>query len=469
MQKIKFILIPAFLAAIFVMSCQKEVFDEAEVTNQTIAKQNNNSFLNIPYSDSITLSKFNTDAEIVNYNLARKIALLELDASGFRQELEWEGYTLSKMPVTIYGFDSKPKYYEFIVKDAEGYEVGTVNIEARRKSGAIVNKLSKDIRDYNSLFSKSGDGMQLMADWSGNIYMGIVGKSGEEPSTVVNTETGEQVEGMRELTDEEILDEVCDLFTTQALENNFALDSISNDSVRIDLENEIKADIEAQKDSLELEMEFEHLQRDAYWEAIDEYADSLMLISDEEIVEKSSKFLGRLWRRITGKNSNGKYAIPEYAGNLNYNRGGWCGPWAMNWIYNTKKGGNKYSHFESWASTMGPVGWVCRTAGAKPMFPKEMNVSMGIATKYSIWVNPWYSSGRYNAFDHIKHKKNPIVILTTSGNQMHWKVGYGTYRSGNWWWYNYYFACQDNGSLNISSSNTYMKASWFMLFLKVYD
>lgn len=133
------------------MSCQKEVFDEAEVTNQTIAKQNNNSFLNIPYSDSITLSKFNTDAEIVNYNLARKIALLELDASGFRQELEWEGYTLSKMPVSIYGFDSKPKYYEFIVKDAEGYEVGTVNIEARRKSGAIVNKLSKDIRDYNSM------------------------------------------------------------------------------------------------------------------------------------------------------------------------------------------------------------------------------------------------------------------------------------------------------------------------------
>lgn len=87
---------------------------EAEGTNQSIKKSNYISSC-IPYSDSTTLSAFSKDNNIVNYELVRKITLLELDATGFRDEMNWYGYTLSKMPVTIYGFDSKPKYWDLSV------------------------------------------------------------------------------------------------------------------------------------------------------------------------------------------------------------------------------------------------------------------------------------------------------------------------------------------------------------------
>lgn len=475
MQKIKFILIPAFLAAIFVMSCQKEVFDEAEVTNQTIAKQNNNSFLNIPYSDSITLSKFNTDAEIVNYNLARKIALLELDASGFRQELEWEGYTLSKMPVSIYGFDSKPKYYEFIVKDAEGYEVGTVNIEARKSSGHVLNELRKEVKDYDALFSKSGDGMQLLADWSGNTYVGIIGKSGEEPSIVVEPLTGKPVEGLQELSDEEILAEMFLVLEQEDTELTIMQDTITEAKLKNQLLEEEKIAISIQKDSLQAQMEKEHQQRDMYWKAMNEYADSIMSIPDEEIVEKSSKFLGRWFRRIFSSRNTSKYEISKYANNLRYNEsviGDWCGPYALGWLYHTKRGVDKYDNFLSYASTIGPavgvpiVGLAGRAVG-RPMYPREMWLATLFVTGWDVYASPYYSLGKYHAYEYIRETNNPAIIYQFPD---HYVTAYGCYRAGNIFYSDYWFAINDNGAHVKDKSTPYYKCAKFtVMFIKTRD
>ena len=479
MQKINLKFIPIYLYAIIITSCQKEIIKEAEISNQTIIKQNANNFYNIPYSDSVTLSKFANDNEVISYSLARKIAMIEADGVGFVEEMKWEGHTLSKAPVVIYGFDSKPKYYEFFYKDAEGKEVGSVTVMAKKKAATVLQEVRGSVRDYNTLYSKAGVGTALIADWSGNMYMGIIGKSGDVPSAVINPETGESVNGITELSDEEILDEVVNVLQEQVQDYTIEVDSITDESLKEEVASEITVSLNQQVDSLHKAMEIEHAERDAFWEVMEEYSDSLLLATDEELTSES-KFFGRLWRRVRNifrDRTKSKYEIPEYKNDFT-NRGyryyptgvsnAWCGPWALDWIYHVKKGGSRYNHFESWASTLGPVGWGCRTLGAKPMFPKEMCISMRKATS-SIWVNPCYSIGRWNALDHIRHKKNPIIILTTSGSSMHWKVGYGCYRSGSIFWRNYYFACQDNGALNIPSNNHYHRSSWFMTFVKVYD
>lgn len=470
------------LAGILIGGCQKELMEESSVTDQIISKQSSSSYLNIPYSDSNTLGVFKGDNEIVDYQLARKIAMLEVDGTGFLEEMQWEGHALSKLPVVIYGFDSKPKYYEFFYKDAEGKEVGSVTVLAKKKASTVIQEVRGTVRDYDALYSKSGADMTLIADWTGNIYMGLVGKSGDSPSTVIDPETGERVEGMSELSDEEILDEVVGILENQEQQFNLSVDSVSNVELKEEIENE-SISLDQQIDSLHASLEIEHAERDAFWEVLEEYSDSLIVLTDEEITGEATKgWFSRLWRRIRNvfkDETKSKYELSDYKSDFlsrgssyiptGRTTGGWCGPWAMDWIYHVRKGGSKYNHFESWASTLGPVGWVSRTVGAKPMFASEMNVSMGRATGYDIWVSPYYSIGRWNALYHIRYKKNPIVILTTSGKSMHWKVGYGCYRTGNVLWRNYYFACQDNGALKIDSKNHYHRSSWFMVFVKVYD
>jgi hypothetical protein len=466
------------------MSCQKELIEEAEVTNQSIVKKNEANYLNIPYSDLNSLSKFNDDKEIINYKLARNIAMLEADGTGLLEEMQWEGHTLSKQPVVIYGFDSKPKYYEFFYKDAERKEVGSVTVFARKKASTVLQEVRGTVRNYDALYAKSSVGMKMIADWTGSMYMGVVGKSGDAPATVIDPETGESVEGMTELSDEEILEEIVDVLKNQKQDFNYSTDTISNLQLRESITQE-RTSIQQQSDSLKAAMQNAHDQRDAYWDVMEQYSDSIAVLTDVQITDPSSKsWFSRQWKRVRNifkDKTKSKYELAEYKRQANIDNsgnnrgykpkngtGGWCGPWAMDWIYHVKKGGSRYSHFESWASTLGPIGWGARLAGSKPMFPSEMCISMLKATS-SIWVNPYYSTGRWNGLYHIRYKKNPIVILTTSGKSMHWKVAYGCYRTGNPFWRNYYFACQDNGSLNINPKNHYHRSSWFMAFIKVYD
>ena len=157
--------------------------------------------------------------------------------------------------------------------------------------------------------------------------------------------------------------------------------------------------------------------------------------------------------------------IPEY-GNTeeNYSSEGhysyWCGSYALSWIYYTKidrgdPSGN-YDYFLTYTANF---------SGERPMFPWQMFWSMAQASNWKIWVMPWFSSGRHSAYWFVRGKHNPVVILTRWGT--HWKVGYGAYRRGWKKWPSYYFATKDNDIDKLH--NRHDKASWFFLYLKVYD
>ena len=128
-MKIKLIL---FICIALLTSCETDFSPEASVIESSISKASNDNASNIPFADSTSLAAFKTDKSILNYNFARKLALIELEGSDFKSDMNWKGCGLSNKPVLIYGFDSKPKYYEFIVKDAENKSIGTVTVNARK-------------------------------------------------------------------------------------------------------------------------------------------------------------------------------------------------------------------------------------------------------------------------------------------------------------------------------------------------
>ena len=419
-----------------------------------------NEFANaIPYADSLELASFKGDNQVVNHNLIRKLAMIELSTEGFNNNMSWDGHKLSEYPVVLYGFDSKPKFYEFMVLDAEGKEIGTVRTHSRRKTGGVLNQVSDNVKNYQSLTTKSGVGSKLFADYGGNLYGGFVSKSGDSPETVVDLTTGESENNPKELTDEEILEDLSVSLRESAQEATKVTDTISDTEVKEKLAEDNPEEVETQIDSLEQRMHQEHEQRDEYWAEIEEKSEELLETSDEEIVSKSKGWFSGWFESY----NDSEYIISEYDvtehDNLSTGHStNWCGPYAMGWIYYTKmdrsdRSGN-YDYFLKHASHL---------FGTRPMFPWQMFFSMAAASRGKVWVMPWFSSGRHSAYWHVRGGHNPIIILTRWGS--HWKVGYGTYRRGWKKWPRYYFATKDNGK----GFHRHDRASWFFLYLRVYD
>lgn len=91
-------------------SCKKIESLSSEVTSSSITRLITNDVNSIPFADSTTLAQFDNDKLIINYKVARKMALLQLGTANNRNDMNWTGYTISEEPVLVYGFDSKPKY-----------------------------------------------------------------------------------------------------------------------------------------------------------------------------------------------------------------------------------------------------------------------------------------------------------------------------------------------------------------------
>ena len=228
-------------------------------------------------------------------------------------------------------------------------------------------------------------------------------------------------------------------------------------------------------DSIPVEVKIETLRqlliteknnRKLYWNAIDQYSDSIMALTDTEITSKSSKGWGFISRLFDFKNDPPK-TMDNYKNNLNFAKGGWCGPWALNWIYNTRFGGNKYSHFESFAGTIGLLGanYIFSVAtDQKPMFPSEMNLSM---IPYGMWVDPVFQFGQYDGYYYIRNFNRPIIIAIITSGQGHWIVAYGTKTTGTYAWKNYWYAINDNGAIT-SNSEYWWQAPWFIAYVRLF-
>lgn len=461
-------------------ACQSTLDSNSIVTNVSINRNSTEESF-IPFADSSTLASYAKDKSIINYNLARKLALIELDEAGFRQEQKWEGYHLSQRPVIVYGFDSKPVYYEFTVQDAEGKNVGTVSTQAKKKTGGIINEVGSGVKNYTALYAKSKSAdMKIIASWSGSRYLGLLGKSGDSPETVIDPSTGEIVPTQTEPTDENIFKIVSDSIIQADKCAKAQVAQIQDPNVK---QLAIDADtISTQTKIDRLQQSLKDVQngRDAYWGIVNEYSDSISTTTDEQIINKSSKSLFSFFKRLFDfKNDAPKY-IEKYRSNLNYrpssNSGTyWCGPWAMDWIYNTNFHQEKYNFFESYAGTIGLFGFsylISAISGQKPMFPSEMCLSMSIASYKAgkfICVSPYLEVGQWDGYYHVRNLNGPILINTKGFS--HWIVAYGTKTTGSYLWRNYYYAAADNGyqqEPNSYSNPWWYAAPWFIVYVRVF-
>jgi len=423
----------------------------------------------------------------LGYNKVRKLALLELIGTGFGEEMGWTGHRLSEKPIVLYGFDSKPKHYDFVVLDAENTPVGVVTAYARKAASSVIKEVHGGLRDYRSLTAKasvSGDRASLFVDWAGNSYVGLLGKSGGQPTRAINTETGEAAEGIAELEGEGIIAEMKREILPDLLTKDF---SVFGDVEETEENEDLLAEIEAARtlnvdllaDSMAVAYGRHVQNTEAFWTELESETTNIDQIDDSEILDENGKFLGRLFRRVFSGVDRRLHYLDRYAASGEYHGTTtgtpWCGPWACGYILYVKTKENKYRFFEDCASTFGEFGvlnFALRLMG-RPMTPAEMSRSMPIASNGKIWISPFLWFQDFAAYDQIKHHKRPALRLCAKGGSLHWTVAYGAYQTGSYFWRNYYFLQQDNHSLGkdkeAAKPRYYSRVDWWNPWLMVWD
>lgn len=475
-------------------SCKQEQVDASTtVTDQQIKRTNQLSTSYIPFADSLELATFSNDKQVIDYSLSRKLALLELDAAKFRQEFNWEGYDISEKPVLIYGHDSRPKYYEFVMLNAEGKPSGTVKTFAKKVSNGVLTEVRENVRDYQSIVSKSPNGMKFFEGVGNSLLVGLPSKSGGQPTKLLDTKTGKSVKPGKELTDEEKLSALKKMIVEESKQKKKALDTVSNSKLQQKLKSDTVSN-EKQIKSLENSMVVAHKKRDGYWKEIDKLADSLKVLQDKDIVNKSTKFWGWV-SGFFGRMSSPKIETVDASAyssaskkatlstGINGGKSAWCGPFALAWMHRAKYNANtdKYQYFENWASSIGGlnpfyqlVALFGRINDSKPMTPTEMCWSYLYASGFKTYITSYPCFGRDNAHAHIKYTDDPILILKIAGGELHWVVGWESKREKNWYlWDKHWVRINDNGVVG-NGDGTFdytaqYRASWPFVFLKVYE
>ncbi|NOU59494.1 hypothetical protein [Marinifilum caeruleilacunae] len=459
-QVISYLFLKRIFTSLFllfaVLSCQKgelELNPKQDSSNDNINEMSSDP---IPYATITELTNFREDLDIVDYNLTRKLAILELSLDEFNSEMNWEDCTLSEFPVILYGFDSKPKFYEFMVLDLDGNAIGAVRTDARRKTGGVLHQVRENIPEYQKLRTKSGIGTKLIADYAGNLYGGFVGKSDESPTRITNLKSGKLQPEMVELSDEQILADLSVNLRARAQEALSAINSITDPTILERVAEVHPANVENQILELEMSMQAEHQQRDVYWAAVEANSQLLLATPDSEVPQ----VLGEIFAAETEEDP--MVFLPEYkeTQEVSLITDSKCpGPYAMAWIYYTKleedKENNKDGNYDYFLDFASPFG------DSHIMFPWEMFTSMGEVSNWDIVVMPWFSFGRKSAYYHVQVEHSPIIILSDLG--INWKVGYGVSRSTKNGWTDFYFATKDSKGYNVND-----KAFWFFLFLEVH-
>jgi hypothetical protein len=462
---------------------EKEI--QSEIENVSISKidAGNENLQNLPFENVDILKGFNSNPEILNYALARKIAWLELAATGLDKEMGWEANKPSLTPVVIYGFDNKPKFYDFIVMDAEENMTGTVTVYARRNAGTVIKALSSEIKDYNGLLSKVGNTASLFIDWAGNSYAGIRGKAGDVPTSAVNTVTGEAAGDVEEIEGEQIIEEMRKNVLPALLSFNPDVTDANSEQYADLLTALQNKSVDAVVDSMLLALTVHQNSSEAYWNFIEEFLPEIEQLDDDDIISDSGKGLfSRIIsaiRRVFSGVDGTKYYLNRYVTSGKYRTPlDWCGPWVCGYIWKVKSGQDRYSSFENCASTVGELGvlnFALRLLG-RPMTPVEMAWSMPAISAGSVWIDPDLRFVDYAAYDQIKYNKRPALRLCSAGGNLHWTIAYGTYQTGSYLWRTYYFMQQDNGTLfrngeykNPTDNNSYSQVDWWNPWILVWD
>lgn len=141
----------ALLLSFLIVGCAKQKLRTP--SEQELHPVNNEA---IPFASISELRALDASENIVNYEIARKAALLDM-ASFFNEFSELGAtapYSLSSEPVVIYEKTGEPKFYEFIVFDSEGVGFATITTFATKEVADISACVLPFVRNYTCQFSQ---------------------------------------------------------------------------------------------------------------------------------------------------------------------------------------------------------------------------------------------------------------------------------------------------------------------------
>jgi len=426
---------------------------DSDISGTSIDRMVVDHYVDIPFENAEVLKSFADDSQIINYNTARKLALIEFLAAGYDNDMDWVGYKFNPLPVVIYGFDNKPKFYDFIVLDAEEQPVGTITVHARRASTTSIRSISSGVKDYREALSKAGFQASFYEDWRGNSYLGLRGKSGDTPDAVINITTGENAVGITELEGTDII--------SALLQDNFYMQIVSENNgssfgSETDIEMALQNVFAKQAQNVE-----------EFWSIINELLPEIESIGDEdEIIDSSGKFIVAFITRILysvvssilGVDTN-RYFIEDYTSyTTNYNpvSGAWCGPWAvayLQWI-NSGRTSNTYNKALDYTS------WLLgKIFGGEPMTPSDFNRALQHVSNNTMYITTNKDVfDQISVYSRIKNDRKPVAVVSEPpiGKKVlevgvHWYIAVGARAVNNW---SFHFLLQENHNNGDNRINT---------------
>ena len=258
-------LIALAVACMILGSCQNLLEDPGLDGNTNIGIVNGGGGeIAVPYAtDDVLDGLTKSDDTYADWRLVRQLALIEFE-DDVKHLYNWEGHTLSKKPVVIYGTESMPQYYEFMVLNDKGTPVGTLTTFARKQYFEVVSHVLPFVRNYEPVATKGPDHQEFDLGAYPRTAIGLPGKNGEAPSMLVDADTGEptdfyepaiELEAYAEMDDETLLE--------------------ATGMTRDHLNRELQ-------EKRELEEATETSTED-FWEAMEIYKDNFMALTDMEI------------------------------------------------------------------------------------------------------------------------------------------------------------------------------------------
>lgn len=386
----------------------------------------------VPYADSAELQQFAGDAQIVDYKLARKLALIQLYTSDRIKTQKWENYKLSERPVVVYGFDNKPMFYDFFMCDASAVEKATVSVNARKSASVIIKTFGNHVDNYAT--TKSG-GQQLYADFAGVRYRGAATKSGNINSAV-NLSTGEVVNNLEPLND----DQMMLLMETELLPQMYQDPELL--AHHLSAMKQRLADHKAKSQAMWSFV----AQNQTFVDTVSDVGIALMRIGDlpNGFDDEGNGGSGG----GTPGGSGGGGGTPSWMADIQYGpediaylknfenkhqsqeRDGWCGPWVISYILESAYGGESNAVFNE--------------EGAMDAGRFNQDLKYYSNDRCSIDLS---GSSEWEAYWDVRQKATCSLRLTAVGGY-HWTCIYGAKRDEEWSGAtSYYFLQADNGAL----------------------
>lgn len=425
----RIIVIIAMILTLGFVSCKNEITDEEIFISTT------------PYASESELDAL-CNFGFVDYKVARFFALTEM--AEFTEVNSWQNSTLSDFPIIIYNSETdEPRYYEFrVIKD--GIEIGAIACVAQKSEGDPVQYVMPYATEVSPIISRS-----VINTTSKFVDVGYPSKLVSKNLVTNRSENA---------TTEEFENYEVDIKVKDLLET--ATPELLND-LGITSDEIYNQYIEEQK------QEEERIK--LLWEQIYSAKDSILDVSDEEILDTISP-------RATTIST---YFLNDWMNVKDwYNPGGYCGPNAMAFIalglgessgYKNIPTSNNYTKlrdfYKDFATTIGD--------GAKVF--SSLSKGLSTLTDYKLSVDAFHSWNTISK--NIKNTGLPSVSLRSSKSlsdlAWHYRDIIGTKTETTttskkflWWTWtsvsntNWYYM-HDNGS---DGQNFWEKAGTFYQF-----